>query len=449
LSPLLYARAQMGLSLAFHIVFAAAGIALPLLMVIADALWMRTRDPEYRELRQRLAKGTSILFAVGAVSGTVLSFELGLLWPSFMGTFGSLVGLPFALEGFAFFTEAIFLGIYLYGRERVSEGLHLFAGIVVAASGAASAFFVTLVNAFMNLPAGLQVEGGRIVAADPLAAMWSPSWMHQTIHVLLSSYQATAFAMVGVHAFLLLRGRRPTFHRKALGIALPLAIVTALLQPLSGDRSAKQIAHLQPLKLAAAEAHFETRPHAPLLVGGKVDVEQRRVTGAIPIPGGLSFLAFGELDAPVQGLDAFPREEWPPVAKVHLAFDTMVGAGTAMAALAVLVAASSVRRRRWPEQRFLLWALVAAAPLGFVALEAGWLVTEWGRQPWLVRGVLKTAGAMTAFPYNAALFWLFTILYLFLAVSVVYLLGHQIVATRAPPLDQATRPPTGAAHAAE
>jgi len=449
LSPLLYARAQMGLSLAFHIVFAAAGIALPLLMVIADALWMRTRDPEYRELRQRLAKGTSILFAVGAVSGTVLSFELGLLWPSFMGTFGSLVGLPFALEGFAFFTEAIFLGIYLYGRERVSEGLHLFAGIVVAASGAASAFFVTLVNAFMNLPAGLQVEGGRIVAADPLAAMWSPSWMHQTVHVLLSSYQATAFAMVGVHAFLLLRGRRPTFHRKALGIALPLAIVTALLQPLSGDRSAKQIAHLQPLKLAAAEAHFETRPHAPLLVGGKVDVEQRRVTGAIPIPGGLSFLAFGELDAPVQGLDAFPREEWPPVAKVHLAFDTMVGAGTAMAALAVLVAASSVRRRRWPEQRFLLWALVAAAPLGFVALEAGWLVTEWGRQPWLVRGVLKTADAMTAFPYNAAPFWLFTILYLFLAASVVYLLGHQIVATRAPPLDQATRPPTGAAHAAE
>ena len=449
MSPLLYARAQMGLSLAFHIVFAAAGIALPLLMVIADALWMRTRDPEYRELRQRLAKGTSILFAVGAVSGTVLSFELGLLWPSFMGTFGSLVGLPFALEGFAFFTEAIFLGIYLYGRERVSEGLHLFAGIVVAASGAASAFFVTLVNAFMNLPAGLQVEGGRIVAADPLAAMWSPSWMHQTVHVLLSSYQATAFAMVGVHAFLLLRGRRPTFHRKALGIALPLAIVTALLQPLSGDRSAKQIAHLQPLKLAAAEAHFETRPHAPLLVGGKVDVEQRRVTGAIPIPGGLSFLAFGELDAPVQGLDAFPREEWPPVAKVHLAFDTMVGAGTAMAALAVLVAASSVRRRRWPEQRFLLWALVAAAPLGFVALEAGWLVTEWGRQPWLVRGVLKTADAMTAFPYNAAPFWLFTILYLFLAASVVYLLGHQIVATRAPPLDQATRPPTGAAHAAE
>ncbi|HEY8923404.1 MAG TPA: cytochrome ubiquinol oxidase subunit I [Polyangia bacterium] len=448
LSPLLYARAQMGLSLAFHIVFAAAGIALPLLMVIADALWMRTRDPEYRELRQRLAKGTSILFAVGAVSGTVLSFELGLLWPTFMGSFGSVIGIPFALEGFAFFTEAIFLGIYLYGRERVSEGMHLFAGIVVAASGAASAFFVTLVNAFMNLPAGLQVEAGRVVAADPVAAMWSPSWMHQTVHVLLSSYQATAFAMVGIHAFLLLRGRRPSFHRKALGIALPLAIVTALVQPLSGDRSAKQIAHLQPLKLAAAEAHFETLARAPLLVGGMVDAERGRVTGAIPVPGGLSFLAFGDLDARVQGLDAFPRDEWPPVAKVHLAFDTMVGAGTAMAALAALLAAWWIRRRRWPQQRWMLWALVAAAPLGFVALEAGWLVTEWGRQPWLVRGVLKTEAAMTAFPYNAAPFWLFTVLYLFLAAIVGYLMWHQIVATREAVVPEAPRP-AGAAHAAE
>jgi cytochrome d ubiquinol oxidase subunit I len=200
-----FARAQMGLSLAFHIVFAAAGVALPLLMVISDLRWLRTGDEHYLTLSRRMAKGTAILFAVGAVSGTVLSFELGLLWPQFMGTFGGVIGLPFGLEGFAFFTEAIFLGLYLYGRGRVSRGLHLFSGLAVAASGAASAFFVVLVNAFMNLPTGFKLEGGRAVAVDPLAAMFSPPWAHEVVHVLLSSYQATAFLMAGLHALLLLR----------------------------------------------------------------------------------------------------------------------------------------------------------------------------------------------------------------------------------------------------
>src|SRR5688572_2666982 len=195
----------MGVSLAFHIVFAAAGVALPALMVLADLRHRRTRDPEYLLLSKRLAKGTGILFAVGAVSGTVLSFELGLLWPRFMERFGPVIGLPFALEGFAFFTEAIFLGIYLYGRDRVSPRLHLFSGIAVAVSGAASAGFVTLVNAFMNGPAGVEMVAGRLIEADAVAAMNSPSWPTQVLHVLLSCYQATAFAMAGIHAALLLR----------------------------------------------------------------------------------------------------------------------------------------------------------------------------------------------------------------------------------------------------
>ncbi|MDB4981900.1 MAG: Cytochrome d ubiquinol oxidase subunit, partial [Myxococcales bacterium] len=255
MEPLTYARAQMGVSLAFHIVFAAVGVALPLLMVLADVCWLRTRDEDYLVLSKKLAKGTSILFAVGAVSGTVLSFELGLLWPTFMGTFGEAVGLPFALEGFAFFTEAIFLGIYLYGRGRVSERFHLFSGVAVAVSGAASAFLVTLVNAFMNDPAGLIdiARNGR-PHFDPLVAMWSPSWGVQTMHVLLSCYEATAWAMVGVHAFFLLRVPTRAFHRKALALALPVACLAALVQPLSGDRSAKHVALAQPWKLAAAEA---------------------------------------------------------------------------------------------------------------------------------------------------------------------------------------------------
>src|SRR5918911_1191106 len=198
MTELAFARAQMGLSLAFHIVFAAVGVALPVLMVLADLRYLRSGDREYLALSRRLAKGTGILFAVGAVSGTVLSFELGLLWPRFMERFGPLIGLPFALEGFAFFTEAIFLGIYLYGRDRVSPRLHLFSGVAVALSGAASAFFVTLVNAFMNDP------GPPPLPADPLRAMWSPSWPTQVVHVLISCYQATAFAMSGIHAAMLL-----------------------------------------------------------------------------------------------------------------------------------------------------------------------------------------------------------------------------------------------------
>jgi cytochrome d ubiquinol oxidase subunit I len=452
MEPLDYARAQMGLSLVFHIVFAAVGIALPVLLVAAELRWRRTRDPDYLELAKRLAKGTGILFAVGAVSGTVLSFELGLLWPRFMGTFGEAIGVPFALEGFAFFTEAIFLGIYLYGRGRVSERFHLMSAVAVAISGALSAFFVTLVNAFMNNPAGI-VETGRAgaLAFEPLRAMWSPSWSYQTLHVLIASYQATAWAMVGIHALFLLRDPRRSFHRKALGLALPIACLTALVQPLSGDRSARHIAVAQPAKLAAAEALMRTTRAAPLQLGGWPDAKTGEVRGALRIPGGLSFLAHGDFDAMVIGLDQTPPADRPPVAATHAAFDVMVGAGTAMAGVAALAGALALRRRRrrapgsddgpWP--RPLLLALVAASPLGFVALEAGWLVTEWGRQPWVVRGYLRTAEAVTPFPYKAAPFWLFTVMYLFLGVAVAYLLGKQLVAVH-----RATAAPAPTAEAA-
>jgi cytochrome d ubiquinol oxidase subunit I len=429
---LTYARAQMGLSLAFHIVFAAVGVALPLLMVLSDLRWLKTRDPEYLELSKRLAKGTGILFAVGAVSGTVLSFELGLLWPRFMGTFGEAIGLPFALEGFAFFTEAIFLGIYLYGRGRVSDRFHLLSGVAVAASGAASAFFVTLVNAFMNNPAGIVEGRGGALTFEPVRAMFSPSWSFQTLHVLISCYQATAWAMVGIHAFFLLRHPLRGLHRKALGIALPVACLTAILQPISGDRSAKHVALAQPVKLAAAEALFHTTRAAPLHVGGWPDPATGEIRGAISIPQGLSLLAHNDPRSMVIGLDQTPRADWPPVVPTRTAFQVMVGTGTAMAGVAALVGLLAlVRRRRresgpWP--RRVLLALVAVSPLGLVALEAGWLVTEWGRQPWVVRGYLRTAEAVTPFPYKGAPFWLFTLVYLFLGVALVYLLARQILA---------------------
>ncbi len=425
---LLYARAQMGLSLAFHIVFASAGVALPVLMLIAEVLYGRTRDADYRVLSEKLAKGTAVLFAVGAVSGTVLSFELGLLWPRFMGTFGEVIGLPFTLEGFAFFTEAIFLGIYLYGRERVSRRLHLLSGAIVALSGAASAFFVTLVNAFMNDPVGFQLREGVLAEADPLRAMFSPGWATETAHVLVASYQATAFVMLGIHALILLRHPGSGFHQKALRVALPLACLTALVQPVLGDLSAKHAAARQPIKLAAMEGQFETERGAPLRVGGLPDEASAQTRYALELPGGLSWMAYGDAHAEVKGLHAFPRDEWPPIAKVHLSFQTMVGAGSAMALMALWTLAQRLWRRR-PPGKAMLWGYVLCSPLGLVALEAGWLLTEYGRQPWVVRGALRTRDAVTSFSPLAPSFFAFTLVYLGLGAIVLFLLGRQVRAS--------------------
>ncbi len=434
---LTYARAQMGFSLAFHMLFAAVGVALPLFMVIADVLYRRTGDRDWLEFSKRMAKGTAILFAVGAVSGTVLSFELGLLWPTFMGTFGDVIGLPFAMEGFAFFTEAIFLGIYLYGRGKIPSGFHLAAGIGVAVSGAASAFFVTLVNATMNLPRGFDMVDGHPTNIDPLAAMFSVPWKHETLHALLACYQATAFALAGIHAAVLLRHPKSTLFRKAFAVSLAVASVTALLQPLSGDHSAQSIAETEPLKLAAAEAHFKTRTHAPLRIGGIPDVSTGEVHYGIEIPSGLSLLAAHDPAAEVKGLNDFPREDWPPVASTHYAFQVMVGAGSAMALLALVAGFLAWRKKGLPDSRLFLWAVVASGPLGFIALEAGWLVTELGRQPWVMHGVMRTRDAVTPFPHLLPPFWTFTALYLFLGVAVVYLLFRQL---RSAPMEA---PPPG------
>jgi cytochrome d ubiquinol oxidase subunit I len=436
---LLYARAQMGLSLAFHIVFASAGVALPVLMLAADLRYARTGDADYRRLSEKLAKGTAVLFAVGAVSGTVLSFELGLLWPRFMGMFGEVIGLPFTLEGFAFFTEAIFLGIYLYGRDRVPRGLHLFSGGMVALSGAASAFFVTLVNAFMNDPVGFRLQGETLTEVDAVTAMFSPGWSTETAHALLASYQATAFAMLGIHALILLRHPGSTFHQKALRLAFPLACFCALFQPLVGDRSAKNAAARQPVKLAALEGQFSTQRVAPLRVGGVPDPETGETRWALEIPGGLSFLAHGEVGAEVKGLRDFPREQWPPVEKVHTSFQVMVGAGTLMALVSMAALLQRLRRRPLTTRPFLL-AFVASGPLGLMALEAGWLVTEYGRQPWVVKGVLRTADAVTPFAPLLPTFFAFTAVYGVLSVLVVYLLARQIAQTVPTPVE-------GAAHA--
>ncbi len=438
MTDLAAARWLFGTSLVFHIVFSAVAIAMPVFMVAAEWRWHRTGSEVHLELARRWAKGTAILFAVGAVSGTVISFELGLLWPRFMAFAGPIIGMPFSLEGFAFFAEAIFLGIYLYGWDRVGPRLHLASGVAVAASGALSAFFVTLANAWMNHPAGFDLALGQATTIRPFEAMFPPGWAEEVVHVVLSCYAATGFAVAGIHAFLLRREPSSRFHRAALAITLLVGGGAALLQPLSGDFSARRVALSQPVKLAALEGQFETVRGAPLRVGGLPDAEAGKTRFAIEIPYALSLLAFHDPGAEVQGLHAFPRENWPNPLLVHGAFQVMVGLGTLMAVLALAGLWLAWRARGLPDHPKYLAALALAAPSGFLALEAGWLVTEWGRQPFTIRGIQRTAAAVTPVGHLALPFALFLVLYLFLAVTVVVLMRHQI--SHAPAAGDASEP---------
>lgn len=432
MSDLLAARSQMGTSLAFHIIFAVVGIGMPALMVMAERRWLVTGDEIYHELAQRWAKGTAILFAVGAVSGTVLSFELGLLWPGFMRFAGPIVGMPFSLEGFAFFMEAIFLGIYLYGWDRIPHRAHLAAGVLVAVSGALSGVVVVIANAWMNTPTGFEIVNGAVTHVDPIAAMRNPAALSQTIHMTLAAYAATGFAVAGIHAFMLLKDPANAFHHRALAVALLIGGPAAVLQPFSGDLAARQVARYQPAKLAAMDAVFHTEKGAPLVLGGWPDLANGTTRYALRIPRGLSLLAFHDPDAEVKGLEAFPRDQWPNVQAVHWSFQLMVALGSYMVFVALWAAWTWGRGKGeggsvLAKNRRLMRALAIATPMGFLATEAGWMTTELGRQPWVIYGVMRTRDAVTPMPGLIVPFVLFTLLYCFLGAIVALLLYRQIV----------------------
>ena len=422
---LLAARAQMAMSLAFHIIFAAVGMAMPLLMVIAEGLWLKTRDNVYLTLAKQWAKGTAIMFAVGAVSGTVLSFELGLLWPEFMAYAGPIIGMPFSLEGLAFFLEAIFLGIYLYGWERVPRYAHWLAGVMVLVGGTLSGIFVVTANAWMNTPAGFSIVNGQVTDIDPIAAMLNPSSFSQALHMCLAAFLAVGFAAAGIHAYLLRRDPSNAFHRKAFAIALSVGSVMAVLQPISGDISAKRLAKHQPIKLAAMEGQWETERGAPLRIGGIPDEEAEVTRYAVEIPKALSFLAHFDFNAEIMGLKDVPKENRPPVVIVHIAFQIMVACGLVMLAAGCIGGWLAWRRKSLPTDGWYLRFVTCCAPLGFIAIEAGWTVTEVGRQPWVIYNVMRTADAVTPMPNLVIPFISFTVLYIFLSIIVVILLRRQ------------------------
>lgn len=420
------ARSQMALSLGFHIIFSCIGMVMPFFMAVSHYYWIRTKQPVYLNVTKAWSKGVAIFFATGAVSGTVLSFELGLLWPNFMKHAGPIFGMPFSLEGTAFFIEAIALGFYLYGWNRFNKWFHWITGVIVGVSGLASGILVVAANAWMNTPAGFDYIDGQFLNIDPIAAMFNKAWFSQALHMCLAAFVATGFAVAGVHAYMILRKKNVLFHTKAFHIAAIFAAISALLQPISGDTSAKHVAKHQPAKLAAMEAHYKTGKSVPLIIGGIPDEKNKTVNYALELPGFLSFLAHGDFDAEVKGLDSIPPENHPPVAIVHYAFQIMVGLGSLLALISIIYLLAVLKKRTWLTKKWLLRLFVISVPMGYIAVEAGWTVTEVGRQPWIIHGIMRTKDAVTPMPGIAYSFYLFTAVYISLALIVTFLLHRQI-----------------------
>jgi cytochrome d ubiquinol oxidase subunit I len=408
----------MGTSLGFHIVFAVLGVGMPLLMSVAEGLALWRSDEAWMVLARRWSRAFGILFAVGAVSGTVLSFELGLLWPRFMAFSGGIFGLPFTAEGFAFFIEAIFLGLYLYGWDRLTAFRHWLTSIPIAVSGAASSVFVVMTNAWMNTPAGFRLgPNGQLLRVDPLAAALNPSTPTEDPHMLVSAYVVTGFVVAAVYAAGLLRGRVDIYHRRGLAAGMAMAGVAIILAGITGDTSARFVYGAQPVKFAAMEGLYRTQRGAPITIGGIPVDAQHQVIYGIEIPYGLSLLAAFDPNAEVRGLDSFPKADRPNPVIVHLSFDVMVNLGILIGLLAAVFWLMAIRRRSIPTRRLLLRGLVAAGPASVIVMEAGWFVTEFGRQPWIVYGIMRTSQAATTAPALGLTFAVFIAIYVVLAIT--------------------------------
>ena len=423
MSHLLAARAQMGTSLAFHIIFSVLGVGLPLLLCISEGLALRHKDATWMALTRRWTQSAAILFVIGAVSGTIISFELGLLWPTYIEYAGQVVGLPFLLEGFAFFLEAIFFGLYLFGWDRLSPRTHWLCSFPIWISGAASAWFIVSANSWMNTPAGFVYKHGKLSDINPVQATLNPSTPYETIHMLLASYVVTGFAVAAVYAFSMLRGKRDEYTRKGLVLGMALALCATPLQIVSGDFNARFLVHAQPTKFAAMEALYQTQAGPSLKIGGLADSNTGQVYYAIEIPHGESLLVNGDLNSVVKGLNAFNRQDWPNVPLVHLAFNAMVGIGFFVLFIVGVFWLLFMRRKRTvPENRLLLLGILLSSPLAFLAVILGWITTEEGRQPWVIYGLLRTKDAVTTAPLLNLSFLIFSGIYVLLAVALIRLL---------------------------
>ena len=421
-SNLLAARNQMGFTLGFHIVLACFGVAFPAIMLIAEYRGRRKNDAEALLLARRWSKAVAVLFAVGAVSGTVLSFELGLLWPGMMDRFGDAFGIGFAIEGLFFFLEAIFIAIYIYGWDRVPGWAHFWSGIPIAIAGIGGAASVIAANSWMNTPQGFELGAdGRITDVDVADVLLNPAFGHEFPHMWLAAYMVTGFAVASVYAVGMLRGRRDRYHR--LGFLIPFSVAAVLtpVQLFVGDIAAREVYNDQPVKFAAFECVYESGDNQAEHIGGICTDDE--VKAAISIPGLDSLLAGFSTSTEVQGLDQFPDDEEPPaLTLLHLSFDTMVGIGTALLLLGLWFGITYWRKRDIPATPWFLRAAAVAGAAAVVAMWCGWIVTEVGRQPWIVHGFMRTEDAVTP---AQGLWWAFGLtmsLYVTLAVVAVVVL---------------------------
>lgn len=414
------ARQMQAISLAVHIPIVCFGIAFPAMFLFIEGLYLRTGDTVYKALAKRWSKVAMILFAVGVVTGTILSFEFGLLWPAFMSTFGEVFGIAFALEGISFFVEAIFIAIYVYGWDRLSPRAHFLTGIPVVISGFAGSFNVIAVNGWMNDPQGFDVVNGKVVNPRPWDALFNSNMWHELIHMYLAGYLVAGFLVAGIYAHGWLQGRRTRYDRTAIVVTLAFACLCAPVQVIIGDWAGREVAQRQPVKLAAMEGLTQTTKGAPFTLGGFYNGDEVRF--GIEVPRLLSLLAFHNPNAVVQGLEIVPEEDRPPVNVVRFAFQTMAGIGTGLALLGVWFIGTWWRYKRLPLSKWFYRAVMAAGPLSFVALICGWIVTEVGRQPWIVYEVMRTEQAVTEANGLEVGYFVLIAVYVSLAVAVFWLL---------------------------
>jgi cytochrome d ubiquinol oxidase subunit I len=418
---LLQARQMQALSFSVHIPLVCFGIAFPAMVLFVEWLYLRSGDQLYLTLARRWTRIMAALFAVGVITGTILSFEMGLLWPNFTSTFGSVFGLGFAIEGFSFFMEAIFIGIYVYGWDRLSPRAHFLSGIPIAIAGIAGSLMVIAVNAWMNHPGGFRMVGEKAVDVHPLKALFGNSFLWPELtHMYIAGYIVCGFLVAGAYAIGKLRGKWGRYERTALAIPLTIAALASPVQVLVGDWAARDVATSQPVKLAALEGLAHTTKGAPEHLLGWYTGE--KVKYGIGIPKLLSFLAFHNPNATVQGLDTVPKDRQPPINVVRIAFQTMVGIGTLLALLGVWLLAVRIRRKRLPESPWFYRAVALAGPASLVALIAGWVTTEVGRQPWVVYHVMLTSQAVTGAGHIVVGYTALALVYLAVACGVVWIL---------------------------
>ncbi|KPC98618.1 putative cytochrome bd menaquinol oxidase subunit I [Geobacillus sp. BCO2] len=442
MDDVIIARSLFGTTMAFHIIFATLGVGIPIMILLAELLYQKTKDYDYAVMAKRWTKGLAVLLGVAIPSGTIAGVQLSLLWPGFMEVIGKVMSLPFQIEIYAFFIEALFMSIYVYAADRISPLMRIVSVFFVALGASASAILITNVHAFEGTPAGFRIENGEIVDVDPWAAFFNPSFFVTAGHVVLSAYMTGAFVLASIAACQLLRAAQNEqvrrFHQKALKLSLTVGGVFSLLTAINGHESAQLLHQYQPEKLAAAEGLFETQSHAPLAIGGFTDAKTQSVKWAIEIPWALSFLAGNRFDTVVKGLNDFPKEWWPPLF-VHTLFNAMVGIGVLLLFLSAAALIWQKWRKRPAFPRWLLYSFVAAGPLAVIGIECGWIFACTGRQPWVIYRMMKTEEAVTQTGNLAVLFALFVAIYILLSIAVALVLRYYF--RRHPVADELRKPP--------